>query len=137
MARPTKADQLSAGTDLVCDDRIVHMEAVRAARAGLPAGDRLGALGELFSVLGDVTRLRIVAALLDRELCVCDLAATVGTSESAVSHHLRLMRQQGLVRPRRDGRLVYYALDDAHVAELYRQGLEHVSHSHAGEGSAV
>jgi DNA-binding transcriptional ArsR family regulator len=137
MPRPRKRDQISAGAgaDLVCDDRIVHMDAVRAARTRVPAGDRLGRLGELFSTLGDITRLRIVAALLDAELCVCDLAATVGASESAVSHHLRSMREQGLVRARRDGRLVYYSLDDAHVSELYRQGIEHVAHGPEGDAS--
>jgi DNA-binding transcriptional ArsR family regulator len=131
MARPRKIDQISGGGELVCDDKIVHVEAVRAARARIPAGDRLGRLGELFSTLGDVTRLRIVASLLNAELCVCDLAATVGASESAVSHHLRSMRGQGLVRARRNGRLVYYALDDDHVAELYRQGIDHVGHATA------
>lgn len=128
MARPRKLDQLSGADDLLCDERIVHVDAVRIARANGPAGNQLGELSELFSALSDVTRLRIVAALSSQELCVCDLAATVGTSESAVSHHLRLMRQLGLVRSRREGRLVYYALDDGHVAELYRQGIEHVVH---------
>ena len=78
--------------------------------------------------MGDPTRLRLVAALAGRELCVCDLAATVGLSESAVSHQLRLLRARGLVRSRRDGRLVYYALDDDHVAALYAIALEHVAH---------
>lgn len=129
MARPRKADQSSDLEDLACDDRVVHMSSVRAARAQFPNGERIHRLGELFSVLADVTRLRIVSALSTQELCVCDLAAAVGTSESAVSHHLRLLRRQRLVQSRRDGRLVYYFLDDAHVAELYRQGLEHVGHA--------
>ncbi len=132
MARPRKADQLAdiGGLDLACDDRVVHVEAVLAARGALPGPDVLTGLAEVFAALGDPTRLRIVAALADRELCVCDLAAAVGQSESAVSHHLRLLRTLGLVRSRRDGRLAYYALDDGHVAGLYGQALGHVRHRH-------
>ncbi len=113
---------------LACDERVVHVDSVREARATLPPVPALAALGELFAALGDPTRLRIVAALAQRELCVCDLAASVGHSESAVSHHLRLLRSLGLVRARRDGRLAYYALDDSHVAALYGQALDHINH---------
>ena len=128
MARPRKIDQLQAGADLVCDDRVVHLAAVQAARRAQPGRDVLSGLAETFGALGDPTRLRIVTALASRELCVCDLAATLGLSESAISHQLRLLRQLGLVRPRRDGRLVYYALDDEHVAVLLTQALDHVQH---------
>src|SRR5262252_9658853 len=83
-------------------------------------------LAETFRVLGDVTRVRILDALSRAELCVCDLAALLGLSESAVSHQLRVLRGMRLVRPRRDGRLVYYALDDQHIVGLFAQGLEHV-----------
>jgi len=128
MARPRKIDQLAAMTDLVCDDRIVHVDAVRQARAALPTGETLAGLADVFAALGDPTRLRIMAALVNRALCVCDLAAAVGASESAISHQLRVLRTLGLVRSRREGRLVYYTLDDDHVSTLYRQGLEHVAH---------
>src|SRR5215467_3319985 len=84
------------------------------------------ALAETFKVLGDTTRVRILDALSRAELCVHELAARVGISESAVSHQLRLLRGMRLVRPRRDGRLVYYALDDQHIVGLFAQGLEHV-----------
>jgi ArsR family transcriptional regulator, lead/cadmium/zinc/bismuth-responsive transcriptional repressor len=128
MARPRKSDQLAIATDLVCEDRVVHIDAVRAARARLPEQASLRGMAELFATFGDPTRLRILAALSGGELCVCDLAATVGQSDSAVSHQLRLLRGLGLVRSRRDGRLVYYALDDDHIDTLYRQALEHVAH---------
>lgn len=128
MARPRKADQLSPAADPTGEERVVHVLAVRAARAALPAGPALGALSDLFAALADPTRLRIVAALAERELCVCDLAATVGQSESAVSHHLRRLRSLGLVRARKDGRLAYYALDDGHVGALYGRALDHVAH---------
>src|ERR1051326_1086563 len=85
------------------------------------------ALAETFKVLGDATRVRILDALSRSELCVHDLAGRVGISESAVPHQLRLLRGMRLVRPRRDGRNIYYALDDAHIVGLFEQGLEHVS----------
>lgn len=129
MARPRKSDRLADMTDLVCDDRVVHVEAVRAARETLPSGQTLAGLADFFAALGDPTRLRIVAALAGQELCVCDLAAAVGQSESAVSHQLRGLRNLGLLRSRREGRLVYYALDDSHVSALYTQALDHVSHN--------
>ena len=84
------------------------------------------ALADTFRVLGDPTRVRILDALAGGELCVCDIASLVGISESAVSHQLRLLRGMRLVRPRRAGRLVYYAVDDQHIIELLRQALTHV-----------
>ena len=98
------------------------MTSKRASLAA-PSAD---ALAETFKVLGDVTRVRILDALSRAELCVSDIAATVGLSESAVSHQLRVLRGSRLVRSRRDGRLVYYALDDHHIVRLFEQGLEHV-----------
>jgi DNA-binding transcriptional ArsR family regulator len=79
-----------------------------------------------YKVMGDPTRLKIIFALTEGEMCVCDMAAYLGLSESAVSHQLRRMREQGLVRPRREGQVLYYALDDAHVADMLMIGLEHV-----------
>ena len=84
------------------------------------------ALADTFRVLGDPTRVRILDALSAGELCVCDIASLVGISESAASHQLRLLRGMRLVRPRRSGRLVYYAVDDHHLLELLTQALTHV-----------
>jgi ArsR family transcriptional regulator len=84
------------------------------------------ALADTFRVLGDPTRVRILDALSAGELCVCDIASVIGISESAVSHQLRLLRGMRLVRPRRAGRLVYYAVDDQHILELLAQALTHV-----------
>lgn len=89
--------------------------------------DTVSTLAETFRILGDPTRVRIVDALAEGELCVCDIAEHVGISESAVSHQLRLMRSMRIVRGRRDGRCVYYTLDDQHVLDLFQQGLRHVS----------
>lgn len=129
MARPSKEEQLSPSAAPPCGERIVHVDAVRDARAVLPEGATLGEVADLFGTLADPTRIRMLAALHRRELCVCDLAATVGQSESAVSHHLRVLRGRGLVRYRRDGRRTYYALDDGHVAAIYAQALDHVGHA--------
>src|SRR5262249_7832580 len=92
---------------------------------------------ELFAALGDPTRLRIVAALANRELCVCDLAATIGQSESAVSHQLRNLRALGLVRSRREGRLGHYALDDHHLTPLSRPALARVGPRRGDGGSTT
>lgn len=132
MPRPKRSDQLTEIPPLACDDRIVHMDAVRAAREALPPVDQLAGVADLFVALADPTRIRLIAALAGRELCVCDLSATLGASESAISHQLRLLRDRGLVRSRREGRLVYYALDDDHVSGLYAAALEHVAHGIPG-----
>ena len=98
-----------------------------AARKRTLMGARtVEALADTFRVLGDPTRVRILDALAPGELCVCDIAGLVGISESAVSHQLRLLRGMRLVRPRRAGRLVYYAVDDHHILELLKQALTHV-----------
>ena len=128
MARPRKIDQLTESRDDVCEERIVHVDAVRSARVTLPPVEQVGALSGVFSVLADPTRLRIIASLREGELCVCDLAAVVGQSESAVSHQLRVLREHNLVRSRKDGRRKYYALNDRHVAGLFGLALEHVAH---------
>jgi len=109
-----------------CD--VVHASPaeVAAIQAALPTSEAVHALGETFKALGDPTRLRLLAALATAELCVCDLAALVGISESAASHQLRLLRALRVVRTRRDGRMVHYRLDDDHIARLLALGLEHV-----------
>ena len=104
----------------------VHPEAVEAVRADLCGEEELVLIADTFQILANPTRLQIVRALSRRELCVGDLAAVVGASPSAVSHHLRQLRQMRLVRHRRDGKLTYYSLDDEHVARLFDVGLEHV-----------
>jgi ArsR family transcriptional regulator, lead/cadmium/zinc/bismuth-responsive transcriptional repressor len=92
------------------------------------------ALAETFKVLGDPTRVRILDALARAEVAVCDLAGLLGLTQSAVSHQLRLLRSMRLVRSRRDGRHIYYAVDDDHIAKLFKQGLEHVQERVAAEG---
>jgi DNA-binding transcriptional ArsR family regulator len=109
-----------------CTVRIVRLDRVnRARREAIPEAE-MERLALTFKVLGDPTRLKILAALAGGEMCVCDLAAYLGLSESAVSHQLRRMREQSLVKPRREGQVLYYTLEDRHVDDLLKMGLEHV-----------
>lgn len=112
--------------DDACDVIRIDLPRVRRLRASLVTGDSVTGLAETFRALGDPTRVRILDALSHEELCVCDLAAVLSLSQSAVSHQLRLLRGLRLVKPRREGRMVFYALDDRHVVDLLQQGLRHV-----------
>jgi len=107
---------------------MIDEQAVKKAQAGLIDGLTATRLAEAFDALSDPTRVRIISALLEGELCVYDLAAVLGLSQSATSHQLRILRHLNLVRTRKEGRLVYYALDDEHIRDLFQRGLEHVRH---------
>ena len=110
----------------VCDVPCLHPEIVRVARETLLPYEEARDLAGVFSILADSSRVRLVQALAERELCVCDLANVVGLRQSTVSHQLRLLRALRVVRYRKEGRVAYYALDDAHIAGLLAQGLEHI-----------
>lgn len=114
-----------------CSARVVDADRVASVKDRLLSPTEAGELADLFKMLGDPTRARLLCALLEAgELCVCDLAETVGVPESSVSHALRLLRTAGIVRNRRDGRVIYYRLDDAHVRLLLDLSLEHLRHGH-------
>ena len=119
----TRSDVQHAET---CDVIHIHPAQVAELRGKLVGPEDASELAETFRTLGDPTRVRMLDALAQRELCVCDLAALIGLSESAVSHQLRLLRNLRLVKSRRDGRMIFYALDDRHIITLFRQGLRHV-----------
>jgi len=112
-----------------CQIRVVHLERVERARREAVSRRELERLSLIFRVLGDPNRLKIVMALKSVEMCVCDLAAFTGLSDSAVSHQLRRLKDLALVKSRRDGQIVYYRLDDAHVERLLNIGLEHINQS--------
>ena len=118
-----------------CAVRHVHLDDVRRARAALSEDETYIDLSSLFAALADATRVKLVHVLLRQELCTCDLAATLGVSESATSQHLRLLRALRLVRSRRVGKVVYHSLDDEHIAALIRVGLVHLGH--AGEAARL
>ncbi|MBA2596306.1 MAG: helix-turn-helix transcriptional regulator [Chloroflexia bacterium] len=111
-----------------CEVALIHPPAVFAARAALAVLPPAPQVAGLFALLADPTRLRLVAALASGELCVCDLAAATGVNRTTVSHQLRTLREGRVVRARREGRVIFYALDDDHVRELLAMGI-----AHAGE----
>ena len=104
----------------------IHRHIIRAVEKNMPDPALLSALSGLFKLFGDPTRISILWALSESEMCVCDLAAFIGLSESAVSHQLRRLKDLALVKSRRDGQIIYYALDDAHVSALLEVGLAHI-----------
>ena len=117
-----------------CAAKIVDEARVEAAKAQLLPESELEDLTRLFKLLGDATRARLLYALLEAgELCVCDLSAATGTPETNVSHALRLLRTAGIVKARRDGRMMFYSLDDSHVRMLLDVSREHLRHSTGGE----
>jgi ArsR family transcriptional regulator, lead/cadmium/zinc/bismuth-responsive transcriptional repressor len=122
----TPDPELDAGKPDGCE--IVHVKpgTVDSIRPKLVDQRAAAALAATFSVLGDPTRVRLLDALAQSELCVCELSELVGSSESAVSHQLRLLRSLRLVRSRRSGRLVFYTLDDGHIRSLLEQGRRHI-----------
>ena len=105
---------------------MVHPEAVEATRRSMMDDEEFAGLAETFAGLADSNRVKILFALMERDLCVCDLASVVGISESAVSQHLRILRTLRWVKNRRDGRVVYYSLEDQHVRSLLELEMEHM-----------
>ncbi|MCB2192020.1 MAG: metalloregulator ArsR/SmtB family transcription factor [Deltaproteobacteria bacterium] len=111
-----------------CQVKMVHLNRVRQARDEEPRSAELNRLADLYKAMGDPNRLRILLALRGGEMCVCDLAALTGVSDSAVSHALRRLKDLALVKNRREGQMLYYSLDDYHVSELLAASLEHLHH---------
>lgn len=114
-----------------CNVKLVDPDRVAAVWARMPAEADVVDTADVFGLLGDPRRLKLLVALLDGELCVCDLAAVTGMSESATSHALRLLRAHRVVSVRRDGRMAYYRLDDAHVRMLVDLAVAHTEHTEA------
>lgn len=109
-----------------CSCTYIHEDVVVKARENMPEEERLYDLAELFKVFGDTTRIKILCALFESEMCVCDIAALLCMNQSAISHQLRVLKQARLVKYRKAGKVVYYSLDDEHIKHIFDQGLEHV-----------
>ena len=109
-----------------CESREIHEDLLRLVRETLPDEDRLLDLSELFKVFGDSTRIRILYALFESELCVCDMASLLRMTQSAVSHQLRILKDAKLVKFRREGKSIFYSLDDDHVRSILSLGMEHL-----------
>jgi ArsR family transcriptional regulator len=112
--------------DIFCDCDVIHGEIVEAVREKMPDESELYDLADFFKVLGDSTRARIICALDESEMCVCDLAVLLNMTKSAISHQLRSLKQTNLVKYRKEGKVVYYSLADYHVKEIFEKGLEHI-----------
>jgi ArsR family transcriptional regulator len=110
-----------------CDYLHTHDDVVEAVRARMPGEETLCDLAELFRIFGDSTRIRILYVLFEAEMCVCDIATVLGLTQSAISHQLRALKNARLVKSRREGKTVFYALADDHVKTIVDQGLEHVA----------
>lgn len=128
-AIPVSSSQEDEATPLRCEVKVIHEDRVQVAQAHLLEGLTATYLASIFEALADPTRVRLISALMEGELCVCDLSAVLGMTQSAVSHQLRLLRGLHVVRARKEGRVVYYALDDDHIRELFQMGLDHVLHN--------
>ena len=109
-----------------CDYMHIHEDIVKKVQSVLPDEEVLYDLAELFKIFGDSTRIRILYALFESEMCVCDIAQLLGMTQSAISHQLRILKGSKLVKYRREGKTVFYSLADGHVRTIINQGLEHV-----------
>ncbi|MEA5595485.1 metalloregulator ArsR/SmtB family transcription factor [Rivularia sp. UHCC 0363] len=127
MPKPTKSKQPLLNLDSPsCDSREVHLDSVRQVQPEIIPTEKAQRMADFFGTLADPHRLRLLSALAKQELCVCDLAASVKMSESAVSHQLRILRTMRLVKYRREGRNVYYSLADNHVINIYHEVATHI-----------
>ena len=110
-----------------CSCNIIHNDIVEKVKKTLPKDEILYDLAEFFKVFGDSTRIKIICALFESEMCVCDLAALLNVSQSAISRQLKTLKSARLVKYRRDGKVIYYSLDDEHVKHVFDEGLRHVT----------
>ncbi len=112
--------------NIVCDCTVVHDNSIKKVKAFLPDETSLNILADFYKVFGDLTRTKILSALALQEMCVCDIAALFNMTKSAISHQLRKLREANLVKSRRQGKEVFYSLDDDHVVQVLTQGLSHI-----------
>ncbi|MBO4211194.1 MAG: winged helix-turn-helix transcriptional regulator [Oscillospiraceae bacterium] len=119
------------------DCTVIHQEVVDRVRTQMPEDEVLLDLADSFKLFSDSTRLKILYALMEAEMCVCDISVLLGMSKSSVSHQLRVLKQSNLVKYRKAGRVIYYSLADEHVRTICRMGMEHVTEEETAVGSAV
>ena len=113
-----------------CSEMKVHPDLLKVVNETMPEETELYDLAELFKVFGDSTRIRILFVLFEAEVCVCDLAAVLSMTQSAISHQLRILKQNKLVNSRREGKSIFYSLADGHVRTIIAQGREHIEEDH-------
>ncbi len=117
--------------EYICDCNMVHVEMVNDTLSKMPENDILCGLAGFFKIMGDTTRCKLLFALLQYEMCVCDLANVLSMTKSSVSHQLSKMKDVGLIKCRKSGKTVYYSLDDGHIQEIFEVGLNHINHKHS------
>ncbi|MPM45965.1 Transcriptional repressor SmtB [bioreactor metagenome] len=110
-----------------CNCNVIHEDVVKRVKETIPQEETLYDLADLFKTFGDSTRIKIICALFQSEMCVCDIAALLCMNQSAISHQLRVLKQARLVKYRKEGKVVYYSLDDDHVKGIFDQGLAHLN----------
>ena len=123
--------------ELICDCEVIHADVVDAVKKKMPVDNELFDLSDFFKVLGDSTRSKIIWALDEHEMCVCDLAVLLNMTKSAISHQLRALREANLVINRREGKNVFYSLADDHVRQIFEKGLEHIREKKSGRISNI
>lgn len=113
--------------DMSCtESNVIHEDVLLRVREKMPNEDPIYEVSELFKVFGDSTRARMICALNIEEMCVCDLAALLNMTQSAISHQLRILKSSRLVKSRKQGKIVYYSLDDSHIGDIFAKAFEHV-----------
>lgn len=117
-----------------CNQTVIHKEVITKVKATIPSQEILTEMAELFKVLGDRTRTRILHALFESEMCVCDIAYLLDMTQSSISHQLRVLKQAKLVKNRKEGKVVYYSLADSHVIQIFDQAFQHVNEDKEKEG---
>jgi ArsR family transcriptional regulator len=114
--------------EFICDCNMIHEEMVNDTLSKMPENEILESLADFFKIMGDTTRCKLLFALLHNEMCVCDLANVLSMTKSSISHQLSKMKDVGLVKCRKEGKAVYYSLDDEHIQEIFEVGLKHINH---------
>ncbi|PKM94270.1 MAG: transcriptional regulator [Firmicutes bacterium HGW-Firmicutes-1] len=110
-----------------CNCNVIHEDVVRNVRNKMPSEENLYDLADLFKVFGDTTRIQILSGLAESEMCVCDIAVLLNMTQSAISHQLKVLKDARLVKYRKDGKIVYYSLDDDHVNNIFKEGFTHIN----------
>lgn len=110
-----------------CDCDVIHEEIVNSVKDKMPQKDTFNNLAALFKVFGDPTRVKILWALYESEMCVCDISVLLNMTQSAISHQLRVLKQANLVKNRKEGKIVFYSLLDEHIKQIFDQGLTHIN----------
>lgn len=114
--------------EFICDCNIIHHDIVEKTVKAMPEEYIFNKLAEFFKIIGDTTRTKILFALDKNEMCVCDIANVLGMSKSSISHQLGTLRRMGIVKCRKEGKEVYYMLDDEHIQKVFEIGMEHIEH---------